>query len=257
MKYVVMYKLKDRIAGLVDTTTNLIPSEALKFFDIYKNYGYIELFDANSINASKLIAKIETVDQLENFLAAEEREHWFKNNPTDIVKDTLEKQELPIDYERLKAVRNPLNEPVPNGVKMTKKDFMQNIEKIAEIPVDSNLKTAAAIGKPTFEAIPPIAIFGLGAAMADGAKKYGRYNWRSTEVTASVFYNAMLRHLFAWWSGEDYALDSLIHHLNHLQASAAIIQDAQLHNVFNDDRNPSKDFDIEAMMRIIKNESHK
>lgn len=118
--------------------------------------------------------------------------------------------------------------------------------------IDNNLKTAAAAGKPSLAAVPPIAFFALGAAMSDGAQKYGRFNWRETTVTSSVFYDAMMRHLLAWWNGEDHALDSLVHHLGHLQAGAAIILDGELNGILNDDRDKHNKVDIEAIMKIVK-----
>ena len=69
-----------------------------------------------------------------------------------------------------------------------------------------------------------------------GADKYGLFNWRDTNVTATVFYNAMLRHLEQWYSGEQHASDTGVHHLAHLMAGAAIILDAEMNNVFIDDR---------------------
>lgn len=107
---------------------------------------------------------------------------------------------------------------------------------LAGSPVDANLKTRAALGKPTTFAIPPVSVLALGAAMEDGARKYGVFNWRGTGVTASVFFNAMERHLLAWRNGEDFAPDSGIHHLAHLMASAAILLDAEACGVYNDDR---------------------
>jgi hypothetical protein len=104
------------------------------------------------------------------------------------------------------------------------------------VNVDSNLKTAAAAGKPKMSDVPPIALFALGAAMSDGARKYGTVNWRATGSTSSVFYDAMMRHLVAWYSGEDFAEDSGIHHLAHLMASCAILLDSSLHNKLNDNR---------------------
>lgn len=104
------------------------------------------------------------------------------------------------------------------------------------LDVDTNLKTAAAAGKPKMSDVPPIALFALGAAMSDGARKYGTVNWRATGSTSSVFYDAMMRHLVAWYSGEDFAEDSGIHHLAHLMASCAILLDSSLHNKLNDNR---------------------
>lgn len=101
---------------------------------------------------------------------------------------------------------------------------------------DANVKTAAAAKKPRMAAVPPIAIMALGTAMQTGADKYGLFNWRDTNVTATVFYNAMLRHLEQWYSGEQHASDTGVHHLAHLMAGAAIILDAEMNNVFIDDR---------------------
>jgi len=105
---------------------------------------------------------------------------------------------------------------------------------------DTNLKTLAAANKPRLSDVPPVALFALGAAMSNGKDKYGRFNWRETGSTASVFYDAMQRHLAAWYSGEDYADDSKVHHLAHLMASCAILLDSDLHKCMNDDRNKGK-----------------
>jgi len=103
-------------------------------------------------------------------------------------------------------------------------------------PVDTNLKTFAAMNKPRLSDVPPVALLALGAAMSDGKDKYGRFNWRETGSTSSVFYDAMMRHLLDWFNGEDYAHDSKVHHLAHVMASCAIILDSELHGSLNDDR---------------------
>jgi len=108
-------------------------------------------------------------------------------------------------------------------------------EPMTALP-DNNPKTAVAATKPKLSDVPTVALFALGAAMSDGASKYGRYNYRDTNVTASVFYDAMMRHLTAWYNGEDHAPDSKVHHLGHIMASCAIALDAELHAKFNDDR---------------------
>lgn len=110
------------------------------------------------------------------------------------------------------------------------------VKKVPRKLADNNVKTAAAAGKPTLSAVPPVALLALGAAMQDGANKYGKFNWRTTAVTASVFYDALHRHLLDWYNGEDFASDSKIHHLAHLMAGCAIILDATAAGVFKDDR---------------------
>ena len=91
---------------------------------------------------------------------------------------------------------------------------------------DNNPKSAVGMNKPSLGSIPPVALIHLGRAMAFGASKYGRMNWRENSVAKSVYYDAMMRHLMAWWDGEDTADDSGCHHLAHVMASCAIILDA-------------------------------
>lgn len=119
---------------------------------------------------------------------------------------------------------------------------------------DNNLKTAVAMKKPGISAIPPVAIYALGAAMQDGVNKYEKYNWRDAGATTSIFFDAMARHLFAWYSGESYASDSKVHHLAHLMAGCAIMLDSELHEKLNDDRKAShiNDDVINRFMKLIK-----
>jgi hypothetical protein len=101
---------------------------------------------------------------------------------------------------------------------------------------DGNPKTRIGLTKPSFANIPPVALIHLGAAMSDGAKKYGRMNWREHAVTSSVYYDAAMRHMQAFWDGEDIAADSKVDHLGHAMACMAIILDARESGKLNDDR---------------------
>ena len=121
-------------------------------------------------------------------------------------------------------------------------------------PVDANLKTLAAMGKPGISNVPVVAFFALGQAMTDGANKYGRFNWRETGSTVSVFVDAMARHLLGYYIGEDHAKDSRVHHLAHLMAGAAILLDAELHGVLNDDRMLTNSKTIADMLKLLSSE---
>jgi len=101
---------------------------------------------------------------------------------------------------------------------------------------DTNPKTAYGIKKPSLSVVPPVALLHASAAMMDGADKYGPYNWRESAVSSSVYYDAAQRHLLAWWSGEDRAQDSGVHHLGHLMACASILLDAEASGTLNDNR---------------------
>lgn len=101
---------------------------------------------------------------------------------------------------------------------------------------DGNPKTALGLKKPPMQYVPPVAMFLLGQAFKDGAIKYGPMNWREKGVTASVYYDAMMRHAMSWWDGENVASDSKVHHLAHVMACCAIIIDAELSGTCKDDR---------------------
>lgn len=103
---------------------------------------------------------------------------------------------------------------------------------------DNNPKTALGSKKLPLEVVPPSAMHALAEAFADGANKYGSYNWRSKTVSSSIYYAAALRHMQAWWDGEDVASDSRIHHLHHALACLAIVVDAGSIGKLNDNRPP-------------------
>lgn len=103
---------------------------------------------------------------------------------------------------------------------------------------DGNPKTAAGSLKVPLHLVPPSATHYLALAFKDGAAKYGPYNWREKGVSATVYYAAALRHLGAWFDGEDMSRDALVHHLGHVMACCAIVLDAASVGKLNDDRPP-------------------
>lgn len=110
---------------------------------------------------------------------------------------------------------------------------------------DNNPKTHVGRLKPSLRAIPPSALIALGLAMENGEGKYGLMNWRQNQVATSVYYDAAMRHLLAWWDGEDIAADSQVHHLAHVMACCAILIDAEIGDCRIDDRpvaGPAADF---------------
>lgn len=101
---------------------------------------------------------------------------------------------------------------------------------------DDNPKTAVGVAKPAVFDVPPIALLQIGAAMVDGAAKYGHFNWREHTVSVSVYANAIYRHLLAYLDGENNARDSGLSHLAHIAACCAILMDADDRNKLKDDR---------------------
>lgn len=79
---------------------------------------------------------------------------------------------------------------------------------------------------PNLSVIPSASLIYEGLAMQDGAHKYGPMNWRTKKVVASIYIDACLRHVMAWYDGEEYASDSGKPHLGHAKACLGILADA-------------------------------
>jgi hypothetical protein len=101
---------------------------------------------------------------------------------------------------------------------------------------DNNPKTLLGVTKVPLHLVPPSAKIALAEAFADGAAKYGPYNWREKKVSASIYIAAAGRHMDAWWDGEELSKDAKVHHLNHAMACLAILRDAESIGMLNDDR---------------------
>lgn len=72
--------------------------------------------------------------------------------------------------------------------------------------------------------------------LLEGMLKYGRANWRVAGVRATIYVDALRRHVGAWAEGEDSDPDSGLPHLSHALACLAILVDAQAAGQLVDDR---------------------
>jgi len=102
--------------------------------------------------------------------------------------------------------------------------------------MSTNPKDAIGLTKPQLHLVPPALILHTSQAMADGATKYGPYNWRENAVRLTVYIAAAQRHLLALLDGEDRARDSGHLHAAHVAACMAIILDAYETRNLIDDR---------------------
>ncbi len=90
-------------------------------------------------------------------------------------------------------------------------------------------------GKNRLDLVPPSAVWALGAVLGMGAAKYGAHNWRRGLAWSRV-YAAALRHLFAWWGGEDCDPESGFSHLWHVLCNVAFLVEYEQHGIGSDDR---------------------
>ena len=106
---------------------------------------------------------------------------------------------------------------------------------------DNNPKTEFGMKKVPLDLVPPALAEGAAEAFANGAAKYGAYNWRTAKISSTVYYAAVLRHLHKWYDrvdSEDLATDSNVHHLKHAAACIGMLLDTIGSPLLNDNRPP-------------------
>jgi hypothetical protein len=116
----------------------------------------------------------------------------------------------------------------------------------------SNPKDAMGVLKPPISTVPTGPIFRIGVAMNEGARKYGRHNYRTVGVRASVYYDALMRHMMSYWDGEDVDPDSGLCHLDKAAACLIVWMDAQTNGMLNDDRPPVAANVLPALTQVIR-----
>lgn len=90
-------------------------------------------------------------------------------------------------------------------------------------------------GKLRMDLLPQDAIEALAQILTDGAVKYGNRNWERG-MAWSRPYAALLRHLLAWWGGQDIDPESGHPHLWHVMTNAAFLVAYERRVVGEDDR---------------------
>ena len=90
-------------------------------------------------------------------------------------------------------------------------------------------------GKPPLELTPLSTLEGAARVMEFGAKKYKRYNWLKG-MAWLVPYGSLLRHLAAWYWGEENDDDSGLPHLDHAMCNLIMLIHYSKHYEEGDDR---------------------
>ncbi len=116
------------------------------------------------------------------------------------------------------------------------KDVTQEFNNLKH---STNPKDLLGIKKPSLSLIPSTALVKESEAFKDGALKYGAFNWRDKKIKATVYIDAVYRHLLAYAEGEDVTRDTGVDHRAAIRASMAILIDAEEHGCLIDDRQKS------------------
>lgn len=117
---------------------------------------------------------------------------------------------------------------------------MSETPEVPEGWKDTNPKDALGIHRAPLSCVPGPVLFEIGLAMLEGACKYSRHNYRVAGVRHSVYFDAVMRHLWSWWEGEDIDPDSGVHHVSKALAGLTVLRDSMLVGNDVDDRPPAK-----------------
>lgn len=116
---------------------------------------------------------------------------------------------------------------------------------------ETNPKESVGIKKIPFSTLSGPVLAHMAVAMMEGARKYGRHNYRITGIKHSVYYDAALRHLTDFWEGMDTDPDSGLSHLIKAMTSLMVWADAIIQGTDIDDRPPSSPADWQKQLQPI------
>jgi hypothetical protein len=90
-------------------------------------------------------------------------------------------------------------------------------------------------GKPAMDLIPPELLTAVADILQYGAQKYEPRNWEKGMNWGRVF-AALMRHMWAWWSGQNQDPETNRSHLWHAACCIAFLIAYEARGVGNDDR---------------------
>lgn len=169
------------------------------------------------------------------------REVLGNSTPEEVV---LAKQFLEHGIDPRGIVRKPSSTPVYGPIE---DDPFYPTVNIVPTTKPTNPKDIAAISKVPYTRVPFPVLAEAAVALHEGALKYGGYNWREAGVQASVYIDAVGRHLSAWFEGEDIDPESGLSHVTKAIAGLMVLRDGMIANNWVDDRPQGCDGFIKAL----------
>lgn len=115
----------------------------------------------------------------------------------------------------------------------------------------TNPKDGVATTRLDLTLFPSTALAFGALAMTEGDCKYGGYNYRVAGVQASVYVAALGRHIAKYYNGEWADIDTKVPHLASALACVAVLIDAHVNDLINDDRPPQSN--IGALLSEFEN----
>ena len=97
-------------------------------------------------------------------------------------------------------------------------------------------------GKTQFGLMPPFALKEFADVLTYGAKKYDPDNWKRVPDAKSRYFDAAMRHMWAWKSAEKTDPETGLHHMAHAMCCLAFIIDIEMDpSIINDINNPNSE----------------
>lgn len=103
---------------------------------------------------------------------------------------------------------------------------MPSIEYTVQQTPKANPKQVHSDKKVPLHLVPGAASAYIAMGLKEGARKYGAFNWRESDIESMTYVGAALRHIAAFVDGETIDPESGNPHLAHAMASLAILVDA-------------------------------
>jgi len=128
-----------------------------------------------------------------------------------------------------------IDHTIPLGlvIDLTLHDAKPGFEEF--IVVDPSGAVKADVGKSRVDLIPTVPLLQTGDVFAYGAAKYSERNWEKGFAWSRI-HGALLRHLFAWWSGEKNDPESGLPHLAHANCCLLMLMEFDAKSTGTDDR---------------------
>lgn len=111
----------------------------------------------------------------------------------------------------------------------------------------SNPKDLVGVRKVGLSVLPFRVLWECAAGMLEGMVKYGRHNYRAVGVRASIYFDATMRHMGAWWEGEDIDPESKLNHINKAIISLMVLRDSMIEGNWVDDRPIGSGYDMKPL----------
>lgn len=111
--------------------------------------------------------------------------------------------------------------------------YLSTPDSVRVDPYSGAVKADAT--KNRLELLPMRPLEDIGIALTFGATKYSDHNWLKG-MPWSRIWGALLRHLFAWWRGEDKDAETGLSHLAHAGCCLLFLMEYECHHQDRDDR---------------------